>query len=629
MRRLTGLTLTVLSLFACLPACAVPPDRDIRSIVHQDDDGRRTPLLDPRGLPVYDDLGHGLEPEITVVRKGELGYDLVFDFENTTNRPARLGRIEVGIITLGPDFSWLNLNRHCEFIETTRRSFSVQVRPYPGSFYSPVGVVHNDEFAVGVSLLYDLLQDRHEVGVRIAKPGGVYANGPGGAGLSIGFDLGNDSRGRGRVQRSATLMPGEQREYRVAVRAIRLDRPVTTDGPQHWLKTIEPYRRHFETLYGGVTYERDPRPVRAVPAAGTHNLGSDNPMGFNGASRQRPDLVGWGPLVTSILRPRGFERTMLWSPGGVYLNNRQLNFPSRFMSQLRTTPRLNTAFDTQEGLPRLGASGHELGLWWGRAAMVSEAWDSPSWRPLNLSYPDRVQLALDELALANDAGASVIGLDDFIPLYLPVWQQYEWILVMRARYPHMTFVIEPLSCDILHSLGPTFDKAWRGEDDPGARGDRFTVHKPHSLADYLLPGHAIWGHFRYDHARTPANVASVQRDAERLAELGFVPVMATNISLTDPSRAFAHPTWLSTVPDALKTPAHATATPPVLPIPGAGDLPDAPDTDDPGDRGNGNGNGDRGGEANDGKDDDAEIPTRPFMLPNGRVIRLPIYEPGK
>ncbi len=629
---------------------ALPPDPDALAIIHEDADGRRTPLLDPRGMPVYEDLGHGLQPDITVERVGELGYDLVLDFDNTTRRPVGLGRINVGVITLGPDIGWLSQNRRSTFDEINRRDFRVQNRPYPGGFYSPLGVLRNDRFAVGVSLLFDALEDRHSINVRYAAPNGRYANGPGGAGYSIGFELGNPADGGGDVMYPAELLPGETRRYRVAVRAIELNGTSTPNGPQAWLETIEPYREHFTRLYGGVTYSRDDRPVRAHVIAGPTAISDSNPMGFNGGSSRRVDLLGWQPMIADLMQPRGFERTMLWSPGGLYYRNRQLNYPSRFMSQLLTTPKLQTAFDERTGLPSLAATGHEVGLWWGRSSKVMPAWDTPQFAPLDLSEPERVELALSEMRLADRTGATIVGLDAFVIRDMPLWQQYEWIVRLRQQYPHITSVIEPMTCDILHTLAPTFAVVWRNGDRTGQPATRYKVHDPHYLADYLVPGHELWGYFRYQGTTIPQNAVRVQRDAEYIAGTGHVPVMGTRFPLGNPERARAKPTWLLTVPDALKAEAHRTPTPRVYAIPGAGDT-TPPGNDDNNDdnngdnnngnngngttkNGNGNGNGDGKGKDGEGdgrdrkrdQDDPRLATTRPFLLPNGRVIRLPVYE---
>lgn len=589
---------------------ALPPDPDTRAIVHTDDTGRRTPLLDPRGLGVYDDLGHGLEPDISVERAGSLGYDLVFTLSNTTDRPAGLGRISVGVITLGDAIEWLNLNRTAAFVPTELRDLRTQLRAYPGQLYSPVAVVRNDRFAVGVSLLYDVLADRHGVSVRLAAPGGRFASGPGGAGVTVGFELGNPGRvGAGDVRWPGSLGPGESRVYRVCVRAVALDRPATALGAQPWLETIEPYRDHFESLYGGVTYERDPRPVRHTNAARSQHLGNDNPMGFVGS--HRVDKLGFSPLVSSLLAPRGFERTMLWAPGGMHQNNTDLNFPSRFMSQLETTPLLATAFDRRTGLPRVEAEGHTLGLWWGRATRVAEAWDTPDWRPLDLNDPGSVALALNEMALAHRAGATMIGLDAFTPQDMPPWQMYEWVVKLRRLYPDTTFVLEPLTSDLMHTLGPTFEKAWRGGRDTLRDRDRFSVRHPHYLADYLLPGHEIWGHFRYAHDRFPGNETRLQQDSAYLASIGYVPVMPTTRRLLGPSAAEAEPTWLATVPASLKRPGHTRRAPPVQTI--------APEADTNGDTANRAGNTSESGEPPaDG------VHTRLLTLPTGRVIAIPV-----
>lgn len=580
-----------------------------RTLVHEDADGRRTMLLDPRGYPLYESLGHepALQPAIEIVPQGELGYDIVYRFHNTSRRAAKLGRIGVGIITLGEEMSFLDHARDGAVRSVDRPDFRAQVRNYPDQLYSPLAVLMNDGYAVGVSLLYDVLSDRHDARVGVLAPNGRYATGPGGAGYAVRFELGDPAEAaEDRVAYDATLAPGQRRTYTVAVRAMVLDRPRTPGVAQEWLEVVRPYRDHFEGLYGGVAYSRDPRPTRAFPLANSGHASERNPLAYWGGDHGRPDKVGFAPFINWIsANTQNYPTTLLIAPSGLQ-QNVSLNFPSRFMSPLQHTSELQTAFDPARGFPSLAGRGVGFGFWWGRAAQVSPGWNMGPLEELDLRYPGRVSRAWHEFQLATLAGADLIGLDAFTHARMPVWQQYEWILRMRRHNPELKVIIEPSSSDVMHTVAGTFYLGW--EIVPGTSHDRFyKLREPLYLADYLVPGHETWARF------SPGRIAGergaivtaqqAQLDAEHFAGLGLVPNMQADFDLLSQARATAEASWTWTVPERLKTDAHRASAPPALELPPAeaGAAPDAPPP----------------GTLKD---------NRPFTLPNGRVIWLPVYE---
>ncbi|MGP1273173.1 MAG: hypothetical protein ACTS22_07555 [Phycisphaerales bacterium] len=608
------------ALLACLAVAAaaiagtpaagqVPPDPDVLTIIHEDAEGRRTMLLDPRNFPIYHHLriSPDLRPRITIRPAQGLGYDIVYDFTNTSDTTATIGRLGVGIITLGPELTWYDHNRDSAFRTQRRSDYRSSALVYPDRLYSPVAVLMNDRFAVGVSLLYDILSDRHEARVGILKPEGSYEAGPGGAGYAVTFEFADTSdRGINSIQHPAELRPGESRRYVVAVRAVERSDTPTITGPQDWLETLQPYHDHFRALYGGVTYERDPRPIRKRAVANISARDRDNPDAFVGHDFERPDLVGFAPLASEILNnPGGFATTMLWAPTGLQFNT-SLNFPSRFTSRWLEVEPLTTAFDTQRGLASIPRRGGSFGLWWGRAGEMTPAWNTSPSIPLDMHDPAHLAFAENELQLAIRAGATTIGLDAYVHARVPVWDQYEWLSSVRRRHPDLRIVIEPVTCDVMHTIAGTYLRGWQIVDGRGY--DRFyKVRRPFYLADYLVPGHESWAYFRYGDIRLlpdgSHDAARIQRDAEFFAGLGYTPILNTPFNLTRPDRGVAVPSWLTTVPDRLKTDAHRRGAPDILPVPD-----EDPDAE-------GGGNDDRNaGERGDGSS------RRPLRLPNGRII---------
>ena len=158
--------------------------------------------------------------------------------------------------------------------------------------------------------------------------------------------------------------------------------------------------------------------------------------------------------------------------------------------------------------------------------------------------------------MAHRAGATLIGLDGLNHWLVPAWDQRRLIRAMRRVYPSITFVAEPMCADFIQVDAPGFMIAYTANKN--ARNDR-DFHKlttPHYLADFLLPGHESWAYFRYSEIQRirPGNIsaARVQSDASALAKLGYVPVIVSTVSLTDPDRARAAETWKTTVPEHLR-----------------------------------------------------------------------------
>ena len=173
----------------------------------------------------------------------------------------------------------------------------------------------NDEHAVGVSLLYPVLEYKHDVLITVNKAGGVFKGPKESRGWYVAFNLSNSPGAKAHTTLSnpATLQPGQTRSYTVAVRAIKRSPPKRNQsptGPQDWLETLVPYRDHFQKLYGQVPYVRDNRAVQGK-AAGDVGITSDrNPRGFFGDNTSRPDIAGFGPLATRLSEPNGFKRVM-------------------------------------------------------------------------------------------------------------------------------------------------------------------------------------------------------------------------------------------------------------------------------------------------------------------------------
>jgi len=344
-----------------------------------------------------------LTPAVQLVERPG-GFDVEYTFTNRGSRPMPLGALTLYGLDLGRDFVWREMSKGGVATEVSgrgaseRRHFSYGDKGVDS--YSPAVVVETERHAVGISLLYPIMEYEH--GVR----GMLWGRSDGKWNLRWRLsNLGNEGR-HASMRREAMLAPGETRTYTLAVRAAPRSR---------WIDTLEPYKEFFRETYGEVAYERDPRPVRGITLAGEGKLSSRNPYGFR-QEEYRPDEHGFGPLLhwvseNFMLGPR----VMIWQPTGLYLNHRDANFPFKFASfWLEGDAYGHRMGDALVEFPRFKARENiDLGFWWGRASGVVRRWDSGRIEPLDPDDPEHVELAFHELDTAARAGADFIGLDAF------------------------------------------------------------------------------------------------------------------------------------------------------------------------------------------------------------------------
>lgn len=508
------------------------------------------PLLMPRKLSLaYDYRGESVKPAIEFHEHAE-GFDLHLTFKNDADAPKPLGAVHVGYFTLGREATFLEPRDAPGERVADIRKFQGASYVYPTRAYSPVMVLRNATHAVGLSLLYPVLEYKHDVRVSLVNsddPGSESLEG--GRGLAVDFRLSNcgDERDDGVLKYPAMLPPGESRTYVIAVRV--------TNQPDLWLKTLAPYKRYFEELHGSVTYSRDARPIMPWSIAEAKSQSQDNPMGFFGSVRWRPDIFGWTSIIKSIqLNSANYSRLMLMAPGGLYPTATDRNPPFEMTTPWRNNPQLIKALDPDLGFALLTKNRRELGLWWGNPLKVSRSWDSPVFELMDPSNEKHRELAFAEVDTAKEAGAKTIVLGNFSPETQPVWSLIPWLRELRQRYPDVKFVVSPMPCDVMHVLSPGVATGWDPKTKANRPEDILRIRTPHYLADLLAPGHETWVMYSYDEHRTRFKVnppsAAMNRDMRMLASLGYVPMF--NELGGEGKKIKAAESWLSTVPADLR-----------------------------------------------------------------------------
>lgn len=500
-------------------------------------------LLSPAGHAIWQpDEGQartaGPGPSAVEIIPQPGGFDAVVRLTNSGLTPMDPGRIAISGFRFGKTI----VSRDFRFdgkevaLQHLNRPFAPGGHFYPDGLYSPVAVMGEGIHRVGASIHYPILEYKHQVRI------GVFARREvGGRGMvwEFSFNLNAPGDDGAKLSEAGNIPPGETRTYTVCVRAV--------NDPAQWEKTLKPYAEFFKEKYGGVRYQRDPRPVQAISAASSGQIAPGNPLGFR-QEKLRPDLHGYGPLADHIARyvQLGWKRSMLWAAAGAAEKGQEKNVPWKFSWQWNSGPGSPPRMrDFTTALPRVNQAGGELGLWWSRSARIAVSYDPPTFIDLDPTNPEHVQKAFADLDAAVAAGARTIGLDAF--RNMDVWLAYDWMQRLQERAPGVKFVVEPPLGDIMHTLAPCFLLATRAGE--GA----LRIETRHYLADMLLPGHETWGYTRLDrladYLKREATAVDVAAEMQRAAGLGYVPVASTGAAVD--ARLIAVESWKTLPPPAV------------------------------------------------------------------------------
>lgn len=454
------------------------------------------------------------------------GYDITYTFSNSTTDTVSLGKINIAGIRFDSTITFRNFERDGAEIHINHqnRSYQHQGSYYPFNLYSPVAVLSNNRYTIGISIQYPVLEYESALFMKLDA-----SNTNGGRNWTLSSSI-NQFDSKNKYSEKGNLLPGQTKQFVVSIRVIK-----KSNDCDHWLKTLFPYKNYFDSIYNGVKYTRDPRPIKGYQMCfGNECNGSPDTNDINPSSEYinpycfrsfltdnnlRPDIYGFGPFAHYLANyeSKGYNRLLLWSPSGLYLNTEQLRYCYKFSSHwLESDPNLfpfsygHKMNDAIDSLSNIVASPLlNLGFWWGRSGEVMYDWDTAYYEPFNLNNPAHIAAGFKELDLAVAAGGTLIGLDAFKQCIFP-WDGYKWIQMMKQRAPHVKFCTEKGGSDITNTLAAFFFKS----DE---------ISEPHYLSDFLLPGNEKW-------LQVTSN-GSLTQEAKRVASLGYVPVIMSEITI--------------------------------------------------------------------------------------------------
>ncbi len=495
----------------------------------------RMPLWTPNGgFPEEDSL-----PPTVIFQPKTNGFDVVYQFTNDTGVVKKIGNVYVGGIRFGQEIMLRKFDTDGKelVVNHNNSNYFDGGNSYPYWYYSPVIVAREGNIVLGASMCYNAVSYQHNVLMRMESPGGKFTEG--GRNWQMLFQLNSKTE----FSEAGNIQPGETRTYKLTLRAEKLK---AGDHENEWLRTLVPYRDYFVGQYGGVQYERDPRPIAVFDVSSLGAISTGNERGWNG--NERLDTHGWGMWVDRLaaVRDRGFNRFVMYGAGGMYNINRENNYPFQITSPWNQFPVILNTLPLLQSFIQSVPSG-ELGFWWGRSVQVMKTWDTPTIEILDPSNPEHVQLGFAEMDNAVLAGATTIGLDSVAAQ--GVWDTYEWLTMLHERYPQVKFIAEPLSSDILHTLAGTFVYGTRVGVD-----EAYNIEGPIVLADFINQGHEVWAGISANPLRILEGIPAgddipeevIRLYMRRLADMGYVPFVQLGVTLNWPINAVE--SWNNSVP---------------------------------------------------------------------------------
>lgn len=425
----------------------------------------------------------------TVIMPVENGFDIRLDFYNNRKDTASIGEFFIGNFKLDQKVYYRNTNytfREDTLFSKLNTQLASPSRIYPStSCYSPVTVLRDDKYIVGITMTYPIEEYKHTANHMFF--GNFFDYGRFGWNMIIQVNKAGNGQ---KYYPSGELAPGQRRIYNLHIRVGKVK-----NIEEDWKAVIQPYKAYFEARYKQ-SYKKDSRPIIGYVGVNETRFSNTNPYGYTNLNNDRrltshplrPDIYGFSPFtkyVRSLASQKNAKRVMVWAPSGIYKQHQHLNYPYQFATHLLTIGKAKSQLSRKAGIndpiknyKTLSNQLAELGMWWGHAGQVSYAWDDGFVKPFNTQSSRDWNVAFAELDAAMSMGVNCLGLDTFSEM--DGWDQVTWLKEMKKRSKSkIKFVSELYSFDIIHANAVFMYAGWN-------------CNSRHFLADYLVPDNEKW-----------------------------------------------------------------------------------------------------------------------------------------
>jgi len=465
---------------------------------------------------------HGtlIKPNIDVVTTTN-GFDIVYTFKNNKKDTTSIGEFYLGNFNLNETIYYRNTRytfQEDTIVAKKNIQYASDARIYPDpSSYSPITVIRDNNYIVGISFIYPVMDYKHSINQMFF---GMFTDNKR-IGWNMNVQINKNINGQQYFE-SGELSPGEQRIYKISIRVKKV-----VNAKNDWKEVIKPYKEYFDKEFGKVKYIKDDRPVLGYHGASEYFFSETNKYGFPydkndnylASHPRRPDHYGFKPTAQYIKKlsiSKHAARVMIWVPSGLYRTHQNLNYPYQFASQLEVISKSKSQLSRSKKIcdailnyKSLSKEMSELGMWWGHAGGISYRWDDAI-LPFNTRSQKDWSYAYKEIDMAKSLGVTCLGLDAFIEM--PGWDQYLWLNTMRTRTNgSIKFIVEIYSFDIIHTLAGFMYADWN------CKGY-------HELANYLVPGNEMWFLIQRDSPK------DLEAYTKKVVSLGYVPCIIAHMN---------------------------------------------------------------------------------------------------
>jgi hypothetical protein len=535
-------------------------------------------------LPIRDGFNSNYDG-LTELQKAEFAdHEFYFNYDERDMPKMALGSLGTLYANLGDKFAVLQQYRGSGFSDVKARStniFNLSNRTYPGDKYSSTFLCLNHEYAIGVSLMWDI--ENTDQSFTSFDNCGATSSSKGTLSYVTSwrrlFNIRNPISETSSTGTSAYwLESGESFTIRLAYK-------VTRNSRYNHVQTLSPYKEFFNQTYapGEVVYTLDPRPIQGILPPQSAALSFPGNVYGYALGSLRPDTKGWQPYrdyITAYETDLGIERSLMWAPAGNLLINRAGNYPflmwtpfydagERTVGEFFPSKPLPSGVDPEDivtdsdypngtfdpypvqamfdELPLMQNLNFEypsMGYYWGRATQIQRGWDTGDIEYYSANVPDtRARFMREFDFMAQRFRSRLVAMDAYRTSrfgYLeqssepgarrsyggPAFEEIELMRAMIQRWPHCKIGTELALPDVFHRLGGVF-----------YFNSTQILTQSHFMADYLNPGHESWSGFRYDQRTRNWGGRFDQTNDQRrymmkgMAELGWVALNFSNVEL--------------------------------------------------------------------------------------------------
>jgi len=276
------------------------------------------------------DIGNFIKTTVSVDAQSD-GYDVTITYlndgpvpDNTDNLPGdvrqRLGGISIDGILAGVRSCYVDQQEGSTLVEydTWFKNYAGSTLSYPFDRFSPTTILVGESYCVGISVLEDFANTNLNVNEIVSQSSGKTIVTNVLSGRADGEQYWNSS-----PHLLGSLAYGESYSITISVRITR--------NIRNWMVSVSPYKDYFTDNFGGVQFQKDPRPFAPIVPAVASN---GQPLYYSSdedASNQNPAKWGWAWWSNKIknnYKLSGYDRQLMWSSSGLYFNDNSHNYPS-------------------------------------------------------------------------------------------------------------------------------------------------------------------------------------------------------------------------------------------------------------------------------------------------------------